>query len=353
MKHRIARAIAGFSLVALLPVAPVAAQTPAAGEKLDVVATFSVLGDLVGRVGGDAINLDVLVGAGVDTHTYDPAPEDLVRLSQADIVFQNGLEFETWLERFYESAEPTGTLVTVTEGIDPLESGDEHHEEDGHEGDEEAHEEDGHEGDGEDHDATPHTDGDEDHEGEAGHELEHGAFDPHVWHDASNAVVMVESIRDALSEADPANAAVYEANAAAAIADLEALDAWVREQVATLPEEQRKLVTSHDTFGYFAEAYGFEVVGTALGSLSTETGDPAAGEIANLVGEIQQTGICAIFAENVSNPDLMSAVAEEAGVALAPTLFTDALGPEGSGAATYDEMMRSNVTTIVEALQGC
>jgi zinc/manganese transport system substrate-binding protein len=338
MKQRIARGLAGLALAAFLPLTGAAAQTPTAGEKLDVVATFSVLGDLVGRVGGDAIDLHVLVGAGVDTHTYDPAPEDLVRLSEADVVFENGLEFETWLERFYESAEPTGTLVVVTEGIAPLESGD-GHEEEGHEGEDEAHE------------ATPHVDEEEHHEDEADHD--HGAFDPHVWHDVSNAIVMVENIRDALSEADPANAAVFEANADATIADLEALDAWVHDQVATLPEEQRKLVTSHDTFGYFAEAYGFEVVGTALGSLSTEVGDPAAGEIAGLVGEIQDAGVCAIFAENVSNPDLMHAIAEEAGVALAPTLFTDALGPEGSGGATYDEMMRSNVTTIVESLRNC
>jgi ABC-type Zn uptake system ZnuABC Zn-binding protein ZnuA len=126
----------------------------------------------------------------------------------------------------------------------------------------------------------------------------------------------------------------------------------VREQVATLPAERRKLVTSHDTFGYFAAAYGFDIVGTALGSLSTEAGDPSARDIALLISEIQAAGAPAIFAENVGNPDLMQSIAEEAGVSLAPPLFTDALGPEGSAGATYEGMMRSNVTTIVEALRG-
>jgi zinc/manganese transport system substrate-binding protein len=344
MRRGIARVVAGLLLIGLLPFGALA-QTPRAEDRLEVVATFSILGDLVGQVGGDAIDLTVLVGAGVDTHTYDPAPEDLVRLSEADVVFENGLEFETWLERFYESTEPAGTLVVVTEGIEPLEAGEGHHE---HEG--EGHEEEELEGADSDHDATPHTGEDEGHEGE---EHEHGAFDPHVWHDVANAIVMVENIRDGLIAADPDNAAAYEANAAATITDLETLDAWVHQEVATLPEEQRKLVTSHDTFGYFADAYGFEVVGTALGSLSTEAGDPSASDIAGLVGEIEDAGVCAIFAENVSNSDLMESIAAEAGVRLAPTLFTDALGPEGSGGATYDQMMRSNVTTIVDSLKNC
>jgi ABC-type Zn uptake system ZnuABC Zn-binding protein ZnuA len=173
-----------------------------------------------------------------------------------------------------------------------------------------------------------------------------------VWHDAANAIVMVENIRDALVSADPANAALYEANATSTIARLQALDAWVRQQVATLPQERRKLVTSHDTFGYFAAAYGFEILGTALGSLSTEAGDPSARAIGQLVEEIKSAGVPAIFAENVANPDLMASIAAEAGVELAPTLYTDALGPPGSPGETYEGMMRSNVTTIVDALRG-
>ncbi len=164
---------------------------------------------------------------------------------------------------------------------------------------------------------------------------------------------MVDNIREALDAADPAHAATYDANAAAYTAELKALDAWVREQVATLPPERRKLVTNHDTFAYFAKAYGFEILGTALGSISTEVGDPSAQKIVALVDEIDNAGVCAIFAENVANPDLMESIAAEAGVALAPPLYTDALGPADSPGGTYVGMMQSNVTTIVTALNSC
>lgn len=310
--------------------APAHAQTPAAGEPLRVVASFSILGDLVQRVGGEAVEVTTLIGPGVDAHTYDPAPAELVALEGADLVVENGLGFEPWLDQFYDSVNPGGQRVVASDGITPRESGsldhadEAHAEEDDHEAEEQARED----------------------------EHDRGSFDPHIWHDVANAVVMVENIRDALIAADPANAALYEANAAQTIADLEALDAWVREQVATLPAERRKLVTSHDTFGYFADAYGFDIVGTALGSLSTEAGDPSARDIALLIAEIGEAGVPAIFAENVANPALMASIAAEAGVTLAPPLYTDALGAESTRGATYDGMIRSNVTTIVQALAG-
>lgn len=200
---------------------------------------------------------------------------------------------------------------------------------------------------GEDH----HAEDDHDHEGEAyTHDHAHGEFDPHIWHDPNNAVVMVENIRDALIEADAAHAAEYQANAEAYIAELTALDTYIREQVATIPETNRILVTSHDTFGYFADEYDFEVL-NVLGSLSTEAADPGAGEIAELVMEIQISGVPAIFTENITNPALVEQVASEAGVIVAPTLYTDALGQPGTPGDTYLSMMRYNVDTITEALQ--
>ncbi|MCA9877936.1 MAG: zinc ABC transporter substrate-binding protein [Thermomicrobiales bacterium] len=303
------------------------AQTPTAAP-LKVVATFSVLGDLTQAVGGDAIQLTTLIGPGVDAHTYDPSPADLALLEQADVIVENGLEFEPWLDNFLDSTNFQGERIVASDGVTPRhadESGHEHEEEGDH--DEEGHEDEGHE------------------EGHA-----HGENDPHIWHSVPNAIVMVENIRDGLAAADPDRAAVYTANADAKIADLQALDAWVREQVTALPEDRRKLVTSHDTFGYFAETYGFEIVGTALGSLSTETGDPSARQIADLVAEIQAAGVPAIFAENVTNPALMEAIAAEAGVTLAPPLYSDALGAPGTPGDTYDGMIRSNVETIVQAL---
>ena len=304
----------------LLLTPPSFAQTPASGEPVQVVASFSILGDLVKNVGGEAVAVTTLIGPGVDAHTYDPAPADLVVLSKADIIFENGLGFEPWLDRFFASAQPPGARVVTTEGI------------------------------------TPHEAGADDHAGEAQPEedgaQEHGQFDPHVWHDVANVIIMVGNIRDALVAADPAHAELYKANAAAYVDELKALDASIREQVGTLPPERRKLITSHDTFGYFAAAYGFDIIGTALGSISTEAGDPSARDIATLVTEIQEAGVPAIFAENVANPDLMESIAAEAGVTLAPTLYTDALGPEGSPGDTYIGMMQSNVTTIVDALKG-
>ena len=320
MKRPLLSALVALVPVALLLLAPPSfAQTPAAGDPLQVVASFSILGDLVENVGGEAIDVTTLIGPGVDAHTYDPAPADLVVLSEADVVFENGLGFEPWLDGFYASAQPSGARVVVSEGITPREAG-------------EAHE------------------ADEEHEGEEGQE--HGRFDPHAWYDVANVIVMVGNIRDALAAADPANADLYETNAAAYIAELEALDSSIREQVATLPEERRKLVTSHDTFSYFADAYGFEVLGTALGSLSTEAGDPSARDIALLIAEIEAAGVPAILAENIANPDLMESIAAEAGVELAPPLYTDALGPEGSPGETYVGMMQYNVATIVDALGG-
>jgi zinc/manganese transport system substrate-binding protein len=261
-----------------------------------VVTTFSVLGDLVKNVGGEAVEVTTLIGPGVDAHTYDPAPADLVVLTKADVIFENGLGFEPWLDRFFASAQPPGARVVTTRDITPREAGaDEEHE-------------------GE---AQPEEDG--------AHEL--GQFDPHVWHDVANVIVMVGNIQDALVAADPTRAELYKANAAAYIIELEALDASI-------------------------QAYGFEVIGTALGSISTEAGDPSARDIATLITEIEEAGVPAIFAENVANPDLMESIAAEAGVVVAPSLYTDALGLQGSPGATYIGMMRSNVTTIVDALSG-
>ncbi len=306
------------SMLALLSLPVTArAQTPAA-TPLNVVATFSVLGDLTQAVGGDNIQLTTLIGPGVDAHTFDPSPADLAMLERADVIVENGLGFEPWLENFLESTSFQGERIVASEGVTTRNADEgEHAEEDG-EHEEEAH--------------------------------DHGEDDPHIWSSVPNAIVMVENIRDGLKSADPDGSAAFDANAAAKIADLQELDAWVREQVATLPEDRRKLVTSHDTLGYFADTYGFEVVGTALGSLSTEVGDPSARQIAELVAQIQEAGVPAIFAENVSNQALMESIAAEAGVTLAPSLYSDALGAPGTPGDTYDGMVRSNVETIVQAL---
>lgn len=200
---------------------------------------------------------------------------------------------------------------------------------------------------GEDHHAHDH-DHDHDHSHHH-HDHDHGEFDPHTWMSPLNAVIMVENIRDALVEADPANAETYTANASAYIAELVALDEYIREQVATIPEANRVLITNHNVFAYFARDYGFESL-SVLGVATTEAADPGAGQIAELVEGIQEMGIPAIFAENISNPRLVEQIANEAGIAF-DLLYTDALGQSGTPGDTYLGMMRHNVDVIVAALQ--
>jgi len=287
------------------------------GEKrpgrVRVVATYSVLGDLVKNVAGDSAEVVTLVGPDGDAHTFEPTPKDGVALAEADLIFENGIGFETWLDKLHSSSASKARRVVVTEGLKLRQSECRH-----------------------------------DHKPGEKHEHED---DPHVWHDVGNAIHMVGVIRDRLAEADPPNADRYRANAAAYLDRLTALDAWVVEKVATLLKGKRQLVTSHDTFGYFAERHGFEVVGSALESVSTEASDPSPATFAKLIESVRAAKVPAIFAENVHNPKLMDRLAKEAGVRLAPPLFTDALGKPGSEGDTYEKMIRYNVATIVDALK--
>lgn len=394
---------------------------------LRAVATHSIIGDIAANVGGEEIELETLVGPGEDPHVFEPSPSDGSALSEADLVFENGLGYETWLDDMYASSGSTAERIVLTDGIEPIEGGHHGHEEHGdgvhdehgdgehagehgHEGEEHGE---GHEhgevschGEGEDFhchglpegascelredgeivceglpegaechgtgeefhchgledehgEERSHEDESHGHDDDHGHEGEghdhghsHGEFDPHVWGDVENAVSMTEVVRDALVEADPDNADAYRENASEYVAGLRELDASIEERVASVPEENRKLITAHDTFGYFARAYGFEVVGTAIESFTTEVADPSAGEIAALSGEIREAGVPAIFPETTTNEALMERIASEAGVDLAPPLYTDALGEEGSEADTYIGMMEYNASTIAEALGG-
>lgn len=290
------------------------AATPA-NNKLRIVTTHSILGDMVKNVGGDAIELRVLVGPDGDAHTFEPTPQDGVALKEAKLIVENGLQFEEWLDELYTSSGSQAVRAVAADGLEALPTPEE----------------------------GGHLDGET--------EPEHSEFDPHIWHSTANAAQMVKNIQNALSAADPANAATYKANAEKYLAEIMALETYIKEQVNTLPAERRKLVTSHDTFGYFARDYGFEIVGTALGSISTESGDPAANKLAKLINDIKAAGVPSIFAENVANEKLMTQIATGAGVKLAPTLYTDALGPSGSVGETYLKMMRYNVETIVTALK--
>ena len=283
--------------------------------KLSVVVTFSILSDLVQQVAGNLIEIRTLVGPGSDTHTFESSPADSVALADASLIFENGASYEIWLDSLYEASRSSAKRIVMSDGIELLK--------------------------------LPEQDSGE-HGGD--HAGEHGEVDPHIWQNVQNVMKMVEHIRDALVESDPENAASYQENAKNYLAQLQELDGWIEEQVATIPADKRKLVTTHDTFGYFAHRYGFEIVGTAMASASTESAEPAAAEIVALIEQIKAEAVPAVFIENVSNPELMQRIASEAGITVAPPLYTDALGVAGSNGDSYIKMMRYNVTTIVNAL---
>ena len=307
-----------------------------------VVATFSVLGDMTKRIGGEHVAVATLVGPDGDAHVYQPTPADARTVSEATILVANGLQFEGWLDRLIDASDFDGMRVVATDGIEPISFDDDHDDEaghdDDHDNDHDEHAEAGHE---DDHEDEAHAEGDDhDHH-------HHGAFDPHAWQSLSNAAAYVDNITAALAQADPANAADFYQNRAAYIAEIEALDAEIREIVAALPADRRTVVTSHDAFQYFARGYGLTFI--APQGLSTES-EASAKDVARLIEQIREQGIGAVFVENIGDARLLRQIADETGAVIGGTLYPDALsGPDGP-AATYLDMMRHNATTLAKAL---
>jgi zinc/manganese transport system substrate-binding protein len=293
------------------------AETPETG-RLTVIATHSILGDLIHNVAGDAVDLTTLVGPDGDTHTYEPVPADTIKVAEADLLFENGLGFETWLDDLYDASGSQAQRIVVTSRIVPL----------------------GFAGEGVAANEAPVA------SPAPGQEL-----DPHFWQDVANSESAVEVIRDALIAADPANAEVYQSNATAYLKQLQQLDDDIVTKTASLPVDRRKLVTNHDAFGYFAYRYGYTIEGAALQSFSTEAADPSAQQLAELVTAIRETGVPAIFPESIENADLVDRIAKEAGVKVGAPLYSDALGQPGSDGDTYLKLMGHNIDAIVSALQ--
>ncbi len=383
-----------------------APDTPTApAPVVNVVTTTNIVADWARAVGQDRVNVFSLVPTGSDPHAFQPGAKSVAQVADADLVLSVGLSLEArWMDKLLENAARNpDTIVALGEAANPLEfvemfeegeehddhdavaeaAGHEEHEEhddhdsaeeaDGHEEEDDhdsAEEGDGHEeeddhdsaeeGDGheeeDDHDSAEEADGHEEHddhdgEGEAGgHDHQHGALDPHIWFDPLRVQQAVNAIAAELSRADPAGQAYYQENAAAYNRELDALHAWIQEQVATLPEERRLLVTSHDSFQYFAVRYGFRVVGAVIPSTTTEV-EPTAQELSELIETIEHTGAPAVFAENTQSNRLAQRVAEETGVKLIGELYTGSLGQPGGEAGTYPDLMRYNTTTIVEELR--
>jgi zinc/manganese transport system substrate-binding protein len=296
-------------IIAVLALAVVACPA-IAQEKLNVVATFSILGDFARNVGGDRVNVTTLVGPNGDTHVYTPSPADARTIANAQVVIVNGLGLEGWLPRLIGSASRKDKVrtVVVTKGIKPLTVADDHH---GH-----SH----------DHDTDA---------------------DPHAWQSVANAKIYVANIRDGLIAADLAGADVYKANAEVYLAQLDALDREVRAAVATIPPERRKVISSHSAFGYFADAYGISFL--APQGVSTDT-EPSARDVAAIITQIKKQKIPAIFLENISDPRLMRRIAAETGAKIGETLYSDSLTEENGAAPTYIAMVRHNIKALTSAL---
>ncbi len=314
----------------------------AEGEKLRVLASTSILGDLTANVGGEAIDLSVLMPIGADLHTFQPTPSDLTMIADADVIFIVGLNAEEILMESLENAGGQAVIVPVSAGIETREFG---------ENDAHAHNEEGHEHEAEeavDHAEEEHEAGEhaEEAHGEEGHV--HTGTDPHVWTTPYHAMTMVHNIEATLVALDPAQAELYESNAESYEAELENLDAWVQSQIETIPVENRELVTDHAAFGYYADRYGLTQIGAVIPSFSTNA-EPSAQELAALQDAITEYDVPAIFVGTTVSPTMSRQVAQDTGKALL-TVYTGSLGPAGSGAETFIEYIRSNTNTFVEGL---
>ena len=345
MPTRRALLTSAAALLALSFAAPATAQPD---RPIKVVATFSILGDMVKRIGGEHVAVTTLVGPDGDTHVYQPTPADARAVSEAKILVVNGLQFEGWLDRLIDASDFDGIRVVATDGIAPIAFDDDHdeHARDG-ESDHDKH--------AEDDDRKGH--GRADHDKHAGHDKHaegdrhdghgHGAFDPHAWQSLRNAAVYVDNIAAALAKADPGNAGAFQRNREAYAAEIETLDSEIRRIVARLPQASRTVVTSHDAFQYFGRDYGLTFV--APQGLSTES-EASAKDVVRLIGQIRDGGIRAVFVENIGDPRLLERIADETGAVIGGTLYPGALsGPDGP-APTYLDMMRHNATTLARAL---
>lgn len=272
-----------------------------AQEKLKTVATFSILADFVKQVGGDRVSVQALVGPNGDAHVYQPSPGDAKTLSEARVVFTNGLGFEGWIARLIKASGTKAAIIVATKNVKPRRMD----------------------------------------------EVGHAEIDPHAWQSVPNAKTYVANIRDALAAADPEGKAAYEANATAYLSKLDALDAEIRAAVGKIPGDRRRIITTHDAFGYFAAAYGMAFI--APQGVSTES-EVSARDVAKIITQIRKEKIPAVFLENITDDRLLKRVGAESGARIGGTLYSDALTDEKGAAPTYIDMVRHNVRQLAEAL---
>jgi zinc/manganese transport system substrate-binding protein len=274
-------------------------------EKLTVMASFSILGDLVQVVGGERVSVSALVGPDQDAHIFEPKPRDAKNLLQAKLLVLNGLGFEPWAQKLVTSNAYKGTILITTQALKTLSMPSE----------------------------------------KVGGKPE---VDPHAWQNPNNVVVYIQNITASLSKLDPAGADTFKANSEAYIAELKKLDAWTKSQFDAIPQSKRKVITSHDAFGYFSAHY--QITFLAPQGISTEA-EPSAQQVARLIRQIKSEKIKAVFVENMSNPKLISQLSKDAGVTVGEALYTDALSSADKPGSTYLKMMRHNVSQLAAGMR--
>jgi zinc/manganese transport system substrate-binding protein len=299
MNRRLLLFTAAFTLL----VAPVGVAQ--AADPIKVAASFSVLGDMVKQIGGDRVDVSTFVGPNGDAHVYEPTPGDAKTLSASAVLVVNGLGLEGWMNRLQKSSNFKGKVVTATTGIKSRQMEEEEH--------------------GKTRKIT----------------------DPHAWQSLANGRIYVANIRDGLIAADPAGKDVYEANAKKFLADFDAVEKEVKDSIAKLPPARRKIITTHDAFGYFGATYGLEFI--APEGVSTES-EASAKDVAKIIRQIKAEKIPAVFLENVTDHRLLDQIAKETGAKIGGTLYSDALSEPNGPAATYLDMFRNNIQALTAAL---
>jgi len=292
-------------------------ETGSQPNTLKVSASFSILGDWVKEVGGDRLSVFTLVGPDGDTHAYEPSPRDSINLASSVLVFEIGLEFETWMDGLYESSGSKAQRIEVSDGMQLIHLTDEDLEEEAEE-----------------------------------HHEHSGEFDPHVWQSVQNARQAVSNIVRALSQADPEGTSYYEDRGKIYSEKLLALDKEIKDQLGLVPENRRLLVSNHETLAYFARDYQFIIPANAFGSVSTEGAEPSAGQLSTLIETLKAYQVPAVFAETMVSSRGLELAAQEAGVKLAPPLYTDSLSSGSGPAADYISLMRYNAKIIAQSLAG-
>ena len=300
-------------ILCMLAAAMLAGSAPASAQgTLNVVASFSILGDLVREIGGNRVKVTTLVGPNSDAHVYNATPADAKAMGEAKLIVLNGLKFEGWLDRLVKSSGAKGMAVVATKGVPTLKAEGGHTHDHAHKG----------------------------HDHAAG-------LDPHAWQNVANVKIYVTNIRDGLISADSEGKAFYEANTAAYLKTLDALDAEIRASLSRIPLGERKIITGHDAFGYFAKAYGVRFI--APKGVSTEA-EASAKDVAAVIRQAKAEKIKAIFLENITNPKLSEQIAKETGAKLGGRIYSDALSETSGPAGSYIAMMRHNARQITAAL---